>query len=94
MTIKEKTFQLYSINKSKIEQLLINNENININIISGNSLIPLKRMKDVDTNEISIFPMDALEMSYSMKIGNGNVFLSDKYHYDKDTNTLSLYKLI
>jgi hypothetical protein len=94
MTIIEKTLQLYSINKTKIEEILINNDNININILSGNPPILLEQLNDVDSSEISIYPMDALEMSYSFKIGNGNVFLSDKYHYDKDTNTLSLYKLI
>ena len=94
MTIIDKPFKLYSINKTKIEDILLKNENINVNILSSNSYIPLERMRNIGTDEISIFPMDAVDLSYSIKICNGHVFLSDKYHYDKDTNTLSLFKLI
>jgi hypothetical protein len=94
MTIIEKTLQLYTINKTKIEEILTNDKNININILSGNPHIRLEQFKDIDTSEISIYPMDALDISCSVKIGSGTVFLSDKYHYDKDTNTLSLFKLI
>jgi uncharacterized protein YaeQ len=38
--------------------------------------------------------MNEVEMNYTVKIGDGTVFLSDKYHYNNDTNTLSLFKLI
>ncbi len=94
MTIKEKTFQLYHINRTKLESILNSNENININILSGNSHYPLEQLKDIDTSEVSIHPMNEADISCSVKIGSGTVFLTDKYHYDKDTNTLSLLKLI
>jgi hypothetical protein len=94
MTIKEKTFQLYHINRTKLESILNSNESININILSGNSLIPLEQLRDIDTSEVSIHPMNDADISCSVKISSGTVFLTDKYHYDKGTNTLSLFKLI
>ncbi len=94
MTIKEKTFKLYHINRAKLESILNSSENIHINILSGNSIYPLEQLKDIDTSEVSIHPMNEADISCSAKIGNGTVFLTDKYHYNKDTNTLSLLKLI
>ena len=94
MAIKEKTFQLYHINRTKLESILNSNENIHINILSGSSYEVLEQLKDVDTNEISIHPMNEAEMSFTVKIDESSIFLTDKYHYDKDTNTLSLLKLI
>ncbi len=94
MTIKEKTFQLYHINRTKIEEILKNNESINITILSGSPYKLLEQLKDIDTREISIHTMNEADISYSVKIGKGTIFLSDKYHYDEDTNTLSLLKLI
>ncbi len=94
MAIKEKTFQLYHINRTKIEEILKNNEKINVTILSGSPYRQLEQLKDIDTSKVSIHPMNEAEISYSVKIGKGTIFLSDKYHYDKDTNTLSLFKFI
>ncbi len=94
MSINEKPLQLNPINRTKLEEILKNNESINITILSGSPYKLLEQLKDVDTNEISIHTMNEAEISYSVKIGKGTIFLSDKYHYDKDTNTLSLLKLI
>ena len=94
MTRKEKTFQLYHINRTKIEEILKNNEKINVAILSGSPYRQLEQLKDIDTNEVSIHPMNEVDISCSVKIGSGAVFLTDKYHYDKDTKTLSLFKLI
>ena len=94
MTIKEKTLQLYTINRTELEEILKDNESINITILSGSPYKLLEQLKDVDTSEISIHTMNEAEISYSVKIGKGTIFLSNKYHYDKDTNTLSLLKLI
>ncbi len=54
MAIKEKAFQLYHINRTKIEEILKNNESINITILSGSPYKLLEQLKDVDTSEISI----------------------------------------
>ncbi len=94
MNIKEKTLQLNPFNRTKLEEILKNNENINITILSGSSYEVLEQLKDIDTSKVSIHPMNEAEMSYSVKIGEGTIFLIDKYHYDKDTNTLFLYKKI
>ncbi len=94
MTIKEKTLQLNPINITKLEEILKYNESINITILSGSPYKLLEQLKDVDTSEVSIHPMNEADISYSVKIGKGTIFLSNKYHYDKDTNTLSLLKLI
>ena len=94
MNIKEKTLQLNPFNRTKLEEILKNNENINITILSGSSYEVLEQLKDVDTNEISIHPMNEAEMSYTVKIGESSIFLTDKYNYDEDTNTLFLYKKI
>ncbi len=92
MSNNEKTLQLNPINRTKLEEILKNNESINITILSGSPYKLLEQLKDVDTSEISIHTMNEAEISYSVKIGKGTIFLSNKYHYDKDTNTLSLYK--
>ncbi len=94
MTIKEKTLQLIHINRTKVEEILKNNENINITILLGSPYKQLKQLKDINTSEISIHPMNEAEISYSVKIGDGTIFLSDKYYYNKVTNTLFLLKLI
>ncbi len=94
MTIKEKTLQLNPINRTKLEDILNSNENINITILSGSLYKQLEQLKDISTTELSIYPMNDTGINYSVKIGSGSIFLSDKYHYDKDTNTLFLFKLI
>ncbi len=73
---------------------LKNNEKINVAILSGSPYRQLEQLKDIDTNEVSIHPMNEADISCSVKIGSGAVFLTDKYHYDKETKTLSLFKLI
>ena len=94
MSNNEKTLQLNPINRTELEEILKDNESINITILSGSPYKLLEQLKDVDTSEISIHTMNEAEISYSVKIGKGTIFLTDKYHYDTETNTLFLYKKI
>jgi hypothetical protein len=47
MNIKEKTLQLNPINRTKLEEILKNNESINITILSGSPYKLLEQLKDV-----------------------------------------------
>ena len=92
MSIKGIPLQFSPIIRIKVEKILDKNEKINVTILSGSPYKLFKQLKDITTSEISMHLINQAELSYSVKIGKGTIFLSNKYHYDKDTNTLSLYK--
>ena len=92
MSINEKPLQLNPIIRRFIGEIFENNENINITVLLDNPYQIIKQHKDISTSEISIHPINQAELIYTVKIGDGTIFLCDKYNYDKDTNTLSLYK--
>ncbi len=94
MRIKGIPLQLSPIIRIKVEKILDKNEKINVTILSGSPYKLFKQLKDIATSEISMHPINQAELSYSVKIGDGTIFLSDKYYYDKNTNTLSLYKKV